>query len=139
MSGQHVKEFRDFLAKHSNTFVVRDDDIIYLKKYQGCTTRCSISDSSNAEQSTPKLDPQVTNQLLSTIRTHLQDQQQGDNEEPVTVKDLFDCVTKGQVGLDQLLIKRQQDLVTFLKMHSHLFRVSGGQVFLMPTLGQVSH
>merc|ERR1719188_132145 len=33
VSGQHVKEFRDFLAKHSDTFVIRgDDDIIYLKK-----------------------------------------------------------------------------------------------------------
>ena len=39
VSGQHVKEFRDFLAKHSETFVVRDDDIIYLKKYEGCTSR----------------------------------------------------------------------------------------------------
>ena len=125
VSGQHVKEFRDFLAKHSNTFVVRDDDIIYLKKYQGCTTRC-ISDST-IEQSTPKLDPQVTNQLLSTIRTYLQEQQ-----DEVGVKDLFDCVTSKE-GLDQLLIKRQQDLVTFLKMHSHLFRVSGGQVSLVPT------
>ena len=66
MAGQHVKEFRDFLAKHSNTFVVREDDIIYLTKYQGCTTT-RISDS--PIDSTPKLDPQVTNELLSTIRT----------------------------------------------------------------------
>ena len=29
-------------------------------------------------------------------------------------------------------IKRQQDLVTFLKMHSHLFKVSAGMVSLIP-------
>merc|ERR1712025_891816 len=29
-------------------------------------------------------------------------------------------------------IKKQQDLVTFLKMHSHLFRVNSGLVSLIP-------
>ena len=36
-------------------------------------------------------------------------------------------------------IKRQQDLVTFLKMHSHLFKVSAGMVSLIPIPVQSSH
>ena len=128
MAGQHVKEFRDFLAKHSNTFVVREDDIIYLTKYQGCTTT-RISDS--PIDSTPKLDPQVTNELLSTIRTFLQDKDAVNGQGEMSVQELFEGLV-AQEGLDQLLIKRQQDLITFLKMHSHLFKVTGGQVSLIP-------
>ena len=119
VSGQHVKEFRDFLAKHSDTFVIRDDDIIYLKKYQGCTTLQYKEDIST----TPKLDPQLTNQLLSTIREHLETE-----EEEMAVSDLFDMISSK--GLP--IIKRQQDLTTFLKMHSHLFRVIAGKVSLIP-------
>ena len=128
MAGQHVKEFRDFLAKHSNTFVVREDDIIYLTKYQGCTTT-RISDS--PIDSTPKLDPQVTNELLSTIRTFLQDKDAVNGQGEMSVQELFEGLV-AQEGLDQLLIKRQEDLITFLKMHSHLFKVTGGQVSLIP-------
>ena len=132
MAGQHVKEFRDFLAKHSKTFVVRDDDIIYLTKYQGCTTT-RISDSP-IDNSTSKLDPQVTNELLSTIRSFLQY-----HGGQVSVQELFEGLV-AQEGLDALLIKRQQDLITFLKMHSHLFKVTGGQVSLIPmTKIEVSH
>ena len=62
VSGQHVKEFRDFLAKHSETFVIRgDDDIIYLKKYEGCTSKLGENPTASPEEITasPKLDPQV--------------------------------------------------------------------------------
>ena len=131
VSGQHVKEFRDFLAKHSDTFVVRDDDIIYLKKYEGKTSRCIDSDSSAQIETTPKLDPQVTNQLLSTIRAFLQERGAMNGHGEVPVQDLFEDLM-AQEGLDGLLIKRQQDLVTFLKMHSHLFKVTSGQVSLIP-------
>ncbi len=87
VSGQHVKEFRDFLAKHSNVFVIREDDIIYLKKYEGCTMTSSVSEAT--EEQTPKLDPQLTNQLLSTIREHLEQS----NEEEIHVIDLFDQIS----------------------------------------------
>ena len=134
VSGQHVKEFRDFLAKHSDTFVVRDDDIIYLKKYEGCiTSRVSESNGQVIELPIvrPKLDPQITNQLLSTIREHLES-----SSEEIVINDLFDQVMpklENILGPDKgIPIKKQQDLVTFLKMHSHLFRVNAGLVSLIP-------
>ena len=88
-SGQHVKEFRDFLAKHIDTFVVRDDDIIYLKKYEGCiTSRLNESNGQVIElEPAPKLDPHITNQLLSTIREHLES-----FSEEMTIRDLFEQV-----------------------------------------------
>lgn len=139
VSGQHVKEFRDFLAKHSETFVVRDDDIIYLKKYEGCITS-RVSEENNgqvielAAAPAPKLDPQLTTQLLSTIREHLESR--GDSNSEMALGDLFDQVMPKLEKIPGpgkgLPIKKQQDLVTFLKMHSHLFRVNAGMVSLIP-------
>jgi exonuclease 3'-5' domain-containing protein 1 len=37
ISGQHVKEFRDFLARYPDEFVVTDE-IVYLKEYEGKIT-----------------------------------------------------------------------------------------------------
>ena len=76
------------MAKH-DTFVVRDDDIIYLKKYEGCiTSRLNESNGQVVElEPAPKLDPQVTNQLLCTIREHLES-----FSEEMTIRDLFDQV-----------------------------------------------
>ena len=34
MSGQHIKEFRDFLSKYPDEFVVTESSV-YLKKYEG--------------------------------------------------------------------------------------------------------
>jgi len=133
VSGQHVKEFRDFLAKHIDTFVVRDDDIIYLKKYEGCiTSRLNESNGQVIElEPAPKLDPHITNQLLSTIREHLES-----FSEEMTIRDLFEQVMPKLEKVPSfgkgIPIKRQQDLVTFLKMHSHLFKVSAGMVSLIP-------
>ena len=130
VSGQHVKEFRDFLAKHSETFVIRgDDDIIYLKKYEGCTSKLGENNkAAPIEITPPKLDPQVTNYLLSTIREHLE----SSPDETLDVTSLFDQIMPVfEASKCQTMIKRQQDLVTFLKMHSHLFRVNTGMVTLI--------
>ena len=36
ISGQHVKEFKEFLAKFPDDFVIREeDDVIYLKEDEG--------------------------------------------------------------------------------------------------------
>ena len=137
VSGQHVKEFRDFLGKHSETFVIREDDIIFLKKYEGFTTSVSSGDNGPGGPGhfevtpTPKLDPQLTNQLLSTIREHLENCEE---EEEVALADLFERVMPVLESSKCLpiIIKRQQDLMTFLKMHSHLFRVNAGMVSLIP-------
>ena len=34
VSGQHIKEFRDFLSKYPDEFVVTESSV-YLKKYEG--------------------------------------------------------------------------------------------------------
>lgn len=136
VSGQHVKEFRDFLAKHSDTFVIRpQDDIIYLKKYEG-STLTGIKTASNDLPECPKLDPQLTNQLLSTIREHLESL----DEDEIDIQDLFEQIMPVLESSKNLpiIIKRQQDLMTFLKMHSHLFRVNAGKVSLIVIPGMPS-
>ena len=48
ISGQHVKEFKEFLAKFPDDFVIREeDDVIYLKEDEGKVRErereCSVS------------------------------------------------------------------------------------------------
>ena len=73
--------------------------------------------------------PQVTNYLLSTIREQLE----SSPDETLSVSSLFEQIMTvfEDSSKSQPLIKRQQDLVTFLKMHSHLFRVISGMVTLI--------
>lgn len=124
VSGQHVQEFRDFLAKHPDHFVLRDD-VIFLKKHEGQVAETPAADSL---VDTPKIDPQVTSKLLSIIRAHLEA-----TSGNILVADLFDQVMPLLLESGgNLPLRKHQDLQTFLKMHSHLFHVEAGFVSLVP-------
>ena len=62
ISGQHAKEFRDFLAKYPDEFVVKEE-IVYLKEYEG-----NITNTFTEEEDLPKIDPMVTNQFIQFFR-----------------------------------------------------------------------
>ena len=74
---------------------------------------------------------------MSTIREHLEVVSATEEQEELSIIDLFEQVIPklekipgpSKAGIP---IKKQQDLVTFLKMHSHLFRVNAGMVSLIP-------
>jgi hypothetical protein len=65
VSGQHIKEFRDFLAKYPEDFVV-NDEVIYLKEYEGKITQRYCESSSgtchviNNDRFSNILDIQIT-------------------------------------------------------------------------------
>ena len=61
ISGQHVKEFRDFLARYPEDFVVKEE-IVYLREYEGKIT------TTFRESEEFKIDPIVTNQFLTFFR-----------------------------------------------------------------------
>ena len=61
ISGQHVKEFRDFLARYPEDFVVKEE-IVYLREYEGKIT------TTFRETEEFKIDPIVTNQFLTFFR-----------------------------------------------------------------------
>ena len=61
ISGQYVKEFRDFLARYPEDFVVKEE-IVYLREYEGKIT------TTFRESEEFKIDPIVTNQFLTFFK-----------------------------------------------------------------------
>ena len=131
ISGQHVKEFREFLAKFPEEFVVREeDDVIYLKEDEG-----KIRHQCNPEILEPtKIDPRITSKILSFVRELLLE-----NDPEKDIESVFNQTVdhfQGSSEVENLPFRRSQDFDTFLKMHSHLFRVQSGVVSLVPLKSQ---
>lgn len=120
ISGQHVKEFKDFLAKYSEDFVVKEE-IVFLKEYEGKIT------TTFKESEEFKIDPVVTNQFLTYFRETV------DQKGPLHIDQLFELVTNHfNINLWSTLFKTPQDLCTFLKIYSHLFHVQANMITLVP-------
>ena len=152
ISGQHAKEFRDFLSKFPEEFVIKEEeDIIYLKEYEnqirhqlqeglqnqlsiagGLATRTAGGSASDGA----KIDPRATAKILSFVREELEKCLNVTSEiEQIFKRTDAHFQAMQDAGKDDGLIfpfKRSQDLDTFLKMHSHLFRVQSGSVTLVP-------
>ena len=120
ISGQHVKEFKDFLARYADDFVVKEE-IVFLKEYEGKIT------TTFKESEEFKIDPVVTNQFLTYFRETV------DQKGPLHIDQLFEFVTNHfNINLWSTLFKTPQDLCTFLKIYSHLFTVQANMITLVP-------
>jgi len=120
ISGQHVKEFKDFLARYPEEFVVKEE-IVFLKEYEGKIT------STFREPEEHRIDPVVTNQFIQFFRETV------DTRGPLHVDQLFELVSNHfNVDLWSTLFKTPQDLLTFLKIYSHLFHVQASLITLVP-------
>ena len=120
ISGQHVKEFKDFLARYPEDFVVKEE-IVFLKEYEGKIT------TTFKESEEFKIDPVVTNQFLTYFRETV------DQKGPLHIDQLFELVTNHfNINLWATLFKTPQDLCTFLKIYSHLFHVQANMITLVP-------
>ena len=56
ITGQHIREFKDFLERHPEVFTMHDESV-FLKEYEGM----EIKPFTEIEE--PKLDPEVTNKV----------------------------------------------------------------------------
>merc|ERR1711936_751531 len=120
ISGQHVKEFKDFLARYPEEFVVKEE-IVFLKEYEGKIT------STFREPEEHRIDPVVTNQFIQFFRETV------DTRGPLHVDQLFELVSNHfNIDLWSTLFKTPQDLLTFLKIYSHLFHVQASIITLVP-------
>ena len=154
--GQHAKEFKDFLCKFPEEFVVKEEeDIIYLKEYEnqirhqleeGQVQSSTVATGKLASSGnhTTNIDPRVTAKLLSVARQELEKCPNVTTDIDHIFKQTeayFSDMTQKNLSngdnnniRDKLIFpfKRSQDLDTFLKMHSHLFKVQSGLVTLVP-------
>ena len=159
VSGQHVKEFRDFLLRFQDEFVV-GEETIYLKEYDGNITRMYTDDqpvSSSSRSSQPSsLDPSQSapppplptvaafavtaapsseqvqsKQIIDFLKTSILS---SSCESKPTVQALFGMLEvhfSGPPSSLKLPLRTSQDLKTFLKIYPHIFCVQSGLVSLV--------
>ncbi|KYN32392.1 Exonuclease 3'-5' domain-containing protein 1 [Trachymyrmex septentrionalis] len=120
ISGQHYKEFRDFLMKYPDAFVVSEDNVI-LKQYEGMKPE----PFHELEPDIP-IDPDVTAKLLDFFCICIE--QKG----PILIDQLFNMVNEKFSHENWTSIfKTSQDLSTFIKMFPDAFHVQTNLVTLI--------
>ncbi|KYN08504.1 PREDICTED: uncharacterized protein LOC108773269 [Cyphomyrmex costatus] len=120
ISGQHYKEFRDFLMKYPDAFVVSEDNVI-LKQYEGMKPE----PFHELEPDIP-IDPDVTAKLLNFFCVCIE--QKG----PILIDQLFSMVNEKFSHENWTSIfKTSQDLSTFIKMFPDAFHVQTNLVTLI--------
>lgn len=120
ISGQHYKEFRDFLMKYPDAFVVTEDNVI-LKQYEGMKPEPFLE----LEPDIP-IDPNVTAKLLDFFYVCIE--QKG----PILIDQLFNMVNdRFSHETWMCIFKTPQDLSTFIKMFPDTFHVQSNLVTLI--------
>ncbi|KAA0200961.1 hypothetical protein HAZT_HAZT005665 [Hyalella azteca] len=118
VSGQHSKEFKEFLMKYPDVFVIREENII-LKEYEGATPQPF------KELEQPQVDPRLMQQVMQYCAAALL---QG----PLYVEALFDGLASAcPSNVWPKICRTPSDLCTFLKMHGNTFSVQSNCVHLL--------
>lgn len=122
ISGQHIKEFTDFLSKHPDTFNVTDECVTLV----GVENMQDVPLSERLHLPLPHIDTKATQQLLDFFAACIE------LKGPMLVDQLFKLVT-AQFAPHQYtsMIKTAGDLNTFLKMFSDCFHIQANLVTLL--------
>lgn len=121
ISGQHGKEFKEFLIKYSDVFVVKDDYVVLRSVLDNLNNDTTLLITKVPEEE--QLDPQLMNQLINFFETILK--QRG----PLPVGQLFAHLTAWfPKDMWFKMVNNPQDLLAFLKMSSHIFHVQSNIV-----------
>lgn len=120
ISGQHYKEFRDFLLKYPDAFVISEDNVI-LKQYEGM----KAEPFHELEPDIP-IDPDVTAKLLDFFCICIE------RKGSILIDQLFNMVNEKFSHENWTSIfNTPQDLSTFIKMFPDAFQVQTNLVTLI--------
>jgi len=124
ISGQHIKEFTDFLAKHPDIFRVTEDNVVLLN-FEVAAAGFPQSDTlQNLPQ--PSIDIKNTQQILDFFAQCIE------IKGPILVDQLFHLVTSNFPQEHWYRIfKTPNDLTTFLKLFSDCFHLHSNLVTLL--------
>lgn len=125
ISGQHIKEFRDFLLKFPDTFVVNDDHVILKSVLENNNGEINQNITKILEEE--PLDSQLTHMLICCFQGSIK------MKGPQTVNQLFHHLTACYPPeMWSKMLNNVQDLATFLKMNSQVFHLQANLVSLVP-------
>lgn len=130
VSGQNVKEFKDFLCAQSSTFIVREDYVVLksvLDQLEKDGTNESLKRMPEEITFDPYLMQQLVNELEDTIFS-LTDQYSN----KISVEFLFNTIRSKEKmpPLWSNFVQQSSDLLTFLHMNSRVFLVQSNMVSL---------
>lgn len=121
ISGQHGKEFKEFLIKYSDVFVVKDDYVVLRSVLDNLSNDTTLMITKVPEEE--QLDPQLTNQLINFFESVLK------HRGPLPVSQLFAHLTAWfPKDMWSKMVNNPQDLLAFLKMSSQIFHVQSNIV-----------
>ncbi|KAH8321421.1 hypothetical protein KR074_004371 [Drosophila pseudoananassae] len=122
ISGQHIKEFTDFLMKHTDTFKVVDDYVMLV----GCENMTDLPARDRLHLPQSNIDTRGTQQMLDFFAQCIE------IKGPLLVDQLFHLLTTN-FPQDQWLrmFKTPCDLSSFLKLFSDCFHIQANLVTLL--------
>lgn len=122
ISGQHIKEFTDFLIKHPDTFKVVNDHVVIV----GCENIDDLPASERLHLPQTYIDTKGTQQMLDFFAQCIE------VKGPILVDQLFHLVT-AKFPQEQWLkmFKTPSDLTTFLRLFSDCFNIQANLVTLL--------
>lgn len=123
ISGQHIREFTEFLVKHPDTFNVVDGENVILV---GCENEEDVPMSERLHLPNSSIDTQATQQLLDSFAQVIE------VKGPIIVDQLFHMVTSNFPQEQWFnMFKNPGDLKTFLKLFSDCFQIQSNLVTLL--------
>lgn len=123
ISGQHIREFTEFLLKHPDTFHVVDGENVVLV---GCENEEDVPASERLHLPNSSIDTQATQQLLDSFAQVIE------IKGPIIVDQLFHMVTSNFPQEQWFhMFKNPSDLKTFLKLFSDCFQIQSNLVTLL--------
>lgn len=125
VSGQHGREFRDFLAKHSDVFVVKEEYVVLRSVLQSAALGDGQVVVKMAEEA--PLDSNLRDQLTGIFEGYLRSR--GGS---ATLDALFAHLTS-RFSRDTYsrMVQSSQDLSAFLRMNTHRFQIQANVVTLL--------
>lgn len=121
-AGQHIKEFTEFLSKHTDTFQIIDECVVLV----GCDDLQELPPSERLHLPQPSIDTVATQQMLDFFASCIE------SKGPILVDQLFHLVT-ATFPQEQWfsMFKTPTDLSTFLKLFSNCFHIQSNLVTLL--------
>ncbi|XP_017472530.1 PREDICTED: uncharacterized protein LOC108363624 [Rhagoletis zephyria] len=122
ISGQHIKEFTEFLQKHTDTFKVIDDHVMLV----GCDDMTDLPAQDRLHLPQSNIDTKATQQMVDFFAQCIE------TKGPILVDQLFHLLT-ARFPQEQWLrmFKTPNDLSTFLKLFSDCFHIQANLVTLL--------
>ena len=132
VSGQHSREFKEFLCKHSDVFVVSDDYVVLQSVLQKLEDEGKTKGSLTRMPEEVPFDPYLSQQFISLLETEII-RLNPQYSSKLTIDNLFNDIKQNcNQDLWTNCLKNSNDLITFLKMNSKIFLVENHFVSLTP-------